>query len=471
MKKLILLLAAFMSMTAVEAKVTLPPLLADDMVLQRDSNVKIWGKTDKGTPVNVIPSWSGTTYTASPDAEGNWSVEVRTTGAGGPYSIKISDGEETVLRNIMLGDVWICSGQSNMEMNMRGFTGQPVENALNFILESEKFTDIRMFTMKMVAATTPQEDIPGKWAQASVENTPRFSATAWFFAKTLNEALGIPIGIIHTSWGGSTVETWMSRSNIEKYPHFKPEDIKENPKVPYQTPTMLYNAMIYPLRHLTAKGFAWYQGESNIKNYQQYPALFADMVKEWRGLFQHMEDAPFYFVQISPFSYGDSRKTHSAYLREAQTECLEVPHTGMAVTMDIGEEFIIHPPKKEIVGQRLAYQALAKTYNKPIPCDGPVLKEAKAEEGKMLLEFDHADGGLCPIRTNLEGFEIAGENGKFVPAQARVKFGKRMEVWSDKVKQPKYVRYGFRNYTKGTLYNAYHLPAASFRTDDFAPEK
>ena len=373
------------------------------------------------------------------------------------------------LQDIMLGDVWVCSGQSNMEHPVAGYSNQPVENSLDYILESGEYPGIRVFTVEKIAAVTPQEEVKGKWEKPAVGTTPHFSATAWFFARTLNRTLGIPIGIIHTSWGGATIETWLDRETLQKYPHFNPASIDMAAKKPQYRQTMLYNSMLYPLRHLCVKGFTWFQGESNVHGYKVYRSLFEDLVKKWRGLFQHAEKAPFYFVQLSP--YGSGQKDRTAFLREAQTACLSIPYTGMAVTMDIGNRMIVHLAKKETVGRRLAYQALAKTYGMDIPCDGPTFKKAEIEGNKMLLTFDHADGGLCPLYTPLEGFEIAGEDGKFYPATARVRFEDQLTVWAAEVKQPKYVRYGFRNFIEGTLYNAFHLPAVPFRTDHFDPVK
>ena len=331
-----------------------------------------------------------------------------------------------------------------------------------------------MFTVDKIKNKVPQEDIKGVWERPSMETTPGFSALAYFYAKTLNEVLDIPIGVIHVSWGGSMIEQWMSYSEkyFKKYPQFKMMEQKvAEGSDPFFVPSNLYNGMLYPLKHLSIKGFTWYQGEANIKEYDVYPDMFADMVKEWRALFPDAENAPFYFVQISPYSYGNSKGKVSAFFREAQEKCLSVPHTGMVVTLDVGVENCIHPPKKELIGQRLAYQALEKTYGKPVPAGYPVLKEVtEFEKGKLRLFFDHAEGGLCPLWGDLEGFEIAGEDGIYVPARTLVRYGNKMDVWSDKVPEPKYVRYGFWNFFKPTLFNAYNLPASSFRTDHFEAE-
>lgn len=346
------------------------------MVLQRNSQARIWGKADKNSALKIKTSWNNKEYKVSANKEGKWELFVETIEAGGPFSITIeSKKEKKVLHNILLGDVWVCSGQSNTEMPVKGFTGQPVENSLDVIIESESYPTIHMYTAKQTPALTPQEDVAGHWEQASASTTGDFSAIGYFYAKTLQDVLKIPIGIVHFSWGGASIETWMSENKLKKYGHIDLSNIEIHPHAPQQIPTLLFNGMLSPLANYSVKGFIWYQGETNIPTYQYYTSLFADLVSEWRALFANGEELPFYFVQIAPFQYDGSQKRESAFLREAQMKCLEVvPNTGMAVTLDVGELQCIHPAKKEIVGKRLAYQALNKTYNfKNIPCDGPVL--------------------------------------------------------------------------------------------------
>lgn len=470
MKKTILLailLAGFLSFTY--AGIRLPSVISDNMVLQRNSQARIWGKGDTNSTLKITTGWNEKEYIVSVDKDGKWEMFVETTEAGGPYTVTIeSKKEKKVLQNILLGDVWVCSGQSNTEMPVKGFTGQPVENALDAIVESQKYPSIHVYTATQTPALTAQEDVAGQWEQASVSTTGDFSAIGYFFAKTLQDVLNIPIGIVHFSWGGSSIETWMSKDQLQKYPHLDLSHIEIHPHVPQQIPTLLYNGMLLPLANYTVKGFIWYQGESNIPTYQHYTSLFSDLVSEWRDLFAGGEELPFYFVQIAPFQYDDPMKRESAFLREAQMKCLEaVPNTGMAVTLDAGELQCIHPANKEIVGKRLAYQALHKTYQyQKIPCDGPVLGEIEMLEDKLIVHFKNAEHGLYPMFVELEGFEIAGEDKNFVPAKAVVtNFWNKLEVSSEEVEKPRYVRYGFRNYVKGSLYNAYGLPAGSFRSD------
>lgn len=470
MKKTILLVLLITgSLSFIYADIHLPSIISDNMVLQRNSQARIWGKTDTGSLLKITTGWNGKEYKVSVDKEGKWELFVETTEAGGPYNMTIeSKKEKKVLQNIFLGDVWICSGQSNTEMPVKGFTGQPVENSIDAIIESQSYPSIHMYTAKQTPALTPQEDVAGQWEQASVSTTGDFSAIGYFFAKTLQDVLKIPIGIVHFSWGGSSIETWMSKENLKKYDHIDLSNIEIHPQVPQQIPTLLYNGMLLPVVNYSVKGFIWYQGESNIPVYQHYTSLFTDLVSEWRDLFGGGEELPFYFVQIAPFQYDDPMKRESAYLREAQMKCLDaVPNTGMAVTLDAGELQCIHPAKKEIVGKRLAYQALNKAYNyENIPCDGPVMSDIEIKEDKLIVSFKNAEHGLYPMFVELEGFEVAGEDKKYFPAKAVVtNFWNKIEVSSIEVERPRYVRYGFRNYVKGSLYNAYGLPAGSFRSD------
>ena len=471
MKKLFLLFTALCHIGAATATVTLDPLLGDNMVLQRDCNAAIWGKAKPSTEITITPSWSGKTYTTRSDKNGSWETAIDTKGVGGPYTIKISDGEELTVRNIMLGDVWICSGQSNMEMNFAEFTGQPVENSLRTVIESPKYNKIRMYTVAKSLSDTLSESVKeGKqWEMPSFENTPGFSAAAYFFAKTLYEILDIPIGIIQSSAGGSSIEQWLdhSKENLKKYPHFKALDRKaDSTSVKWFQTSTLYNGMMYPLRKISFKGFTMYHGEANYYNCELYADMFTDLIRQWRDLFKH-PDAPFYFVQVAPYGYRAPKSDRGGFLREAQAKALALPNTGMVVTMDIGST-CVHPPQKEILGQRLAYQALAKTYHLNIPCDGPTLNKYTIEGDKFILIFDHAEGGLCPLG-NVEGFELAGTDGKFYPAKTHVKYGKKVEVMCKEVQEPKYIRYAYKNMIEGTLFNAYHLPAAPFRTDTFKP--
>ena len=469
MNKLFYLILSLAFFQLSDAKIKLPSVLGNNMVLQRNTKVHLWGSSDSGTKVKVTPSWSNKTYEQTVDKNGNWNIKIETPDAGGPYIIRISDNETIELKNILIGDVWVCSGQSNMEMPIEGLTGQPVNNSLDAIINSQQYSDIRMFTGLKTPALSPQTDITGNWENASVQTTGKFSAVGYFYALELYKILRIPIGLIHISWGGSSIETWMSKETLKMYPDINLENLSLDAQYPQQVPTFLYNGMLKPISNYTIQGFIWYQGESNISNYQQYAKLFPDMVKEWRSLFGKT-DLPFYYVQIAPYIYEGENLPDCAYMREVQLKCSrEIPYSGMAVTMDCGELKCIHPAAKEEVGKRLAYQSLAKTYQiNNLPCDGPVLNTVTIRDNKVILDFINADLGLCPMHTSLSGFEIAGEDGVFMPAEAIIPdYGNKIEVWSELLKKPMYIRYCFKNYAKGSFFNGYGLPASSFRTDSF----
>lgn len=470
MLKCLLSCCLFVTVSASYATVKLPTVLSSNMVLQQNEKVCLWGSAKANSTVTIKPSWSGKATKTQVDKNGKWVAYVETAKAGGPYSITFDDGEKLTLNNILLGDVWICSGQSNMEMPLKGFTGQPVKESLKFITESQGYPEVRMYTGKQTASLSEESDNQGSWEQASIQNAPQFSAIGYFYAKELYDVLKTPIGMIHVSWGGASIESWMSEETLKMYPNVNLNDRRVDAPYPQQVPTLLYNGMLRPISNYTIKGFIWYQGESNIGNYKEYASLFSDMVKEWRNLFEAGEKLPFYYVQIAPFQYENPENTGCALLRESQLKCLSlIPNSGMAVTMDKGELTCIHPSEKEIVGQRLAYQALRKTYGfNQLPCDGPTFKSMKLQDKKLIVTFDNAEMGLYPMYVELPGFEVAGNDDKFYPAKAVVnQFGNTMEVWSDQVEAPEYLRYAFKNYIQGSLYNGSGLPASSFRTDTF----
>lgn len=455
------------------AKVVLPQILSDHAVLQQQTEVKLWGKAVPNTTVNVTPSWNNQTITAQSDNEGRWQVSIQTPAADfTPYSIEFSDGEITRIQNILIGEVWFCSGQSNMEMPLNGFWNCPIEHANETIATSGEWNAIRMATIPKTGALTPQEHVAGSWKESNPFNAPYFSATAFNFARMLHRVLRVPVGIISCAWGGSRVEGWLPREVVEG---FRDVDLKKEIKKPekgkewdYYTPTVMYNGMLKPLQRYTIRGFLWYQGESNIFNYQFYAPMMTAMVQLWRNVWE-APDMPFYYVQIAPYKYENSRNTGAALLREAQVEALKtIPNSGIVPTTDIGDEFCIHPPQKDVVGLRLATLALTKTYGiRRLPSNGPMMTKVDYADKKAIVTFDNAPAGLFPTFSELEGFEIAGADKKFYPAKAKI-VGRTntVEVWSEEVAQPIAVRYAFRNYVGNiTLRNTFGLSAFPFRTD------
>lgn len=473
MKRIFLAGCLLLSALASAAKVSFPSVIADNMVLQQKASVKLWGKAAPGSEVSIAPSWGQQVYKAKADDSGRWQASVETPAAGGPYEIAFDDGEKSLLENILVGEVWLCSGQSNMAMPMRGFGGQPVEGSNAYIARAKKSLPIRMFTTADKHSRTPQDDCEGAWLEHTPEAVAQCSATAYFFGRCLQEALEVPVGLIVTSWGASTVEAWMSRNALAPFPEFDLGFLEDDRAVKtpvQQTPCNLYHAKLHPLLDYAIKGAIWYQGESNRNNPALYERLFPAFVKDLRDSFGQ-GDFPFYYVQIAPFAYGNPEGTIGAELREVQRRCTNViPNSGMVVTLDIGERSCIHPARKKEVGERLAYQTLARTYGeKGIGYEGPVYRSMTVEGGKAFLTFKNVSArGIGPFGKNLEGFEVAGSDRKFHPAKAYVNARSwRVVVSCSEVPQPVAVRYAYKNYVEANLFNEWGLPASSFRTDDW----
>ncbi len=458
----IVLLVSFLLLAeGTQAKITIPSFFSNGMVLQQQSMVAIWGSSDKQQQkVAVKTSWNNRKYTTRTDELGNWKVKVETPVYGGPYIVEISDGEVVCIENVLIGEVWLCSGQSNMDMRVSGRYGDPVLGSLDAIVTSEN-PEIRMFMVGSKMTSAPLTDCEGIWQEASSETVPDFSAAGYFFARKLNEVLRIPVGIIHASYGGSRVEAWMSKEAIEPYRDL--EDV--------HNASILYNGMLSPVVGYGIRGCLWYQGEANVDAPDLYTQLFPSLINDWRKKWG-MGEFPFYYAQIAPFNYnkGEGKGKNSVYLREAQTACLKlIPSSGMIILTDIGDARTIHPMEKEAVGNRFAYMALGRTYGKKgFPTTGPLYKSMQTEGNKITLSFDEMGKGLTTYRQQLTGFEVAGEDKVFHPANAR--FGKDAQtviVSSPEVEQPVAVRYAFKDYIKGTLYNMSGLPASSFRTDNW----
>ena len=464
---------------AVTAKVKLPHVLASNMVLQQDSNVKLWGKAKPNAKLSVKTSWDNKTYKTTVANDSTWLVTVKTPKADNkPYQIVFNDGEKTQLDNILMGEVWFCSGQSNMEMPMRGFDRQPLRGTNAIIAKQKPTTPIRMFITDSKKGSwfrqfskTPQADCYGEWLDNRPENVSVTSAAAYFFATYLQDVLDTPVGLIVSTLGGAKVEPWMSREAISQFKDIK-LDILNNDKKPniWQDPCVLYNAKIAPFLNYNIKGFLWYQGESNRNNADQYRYLMEAFVKDLRGKWG-LGELPFYFVQIAPYRYGNPDATDAAKLREVQAlNAKEIPNSGMVCTLDIGAPNFIHPVDKETVGTRLALLALGQTYGrKGFGYLTPTYKSMEKKDGKIYINMDNAPyGGVCPMWTSLKGFEIAGEDKVFHPAFAEVEEKTcRLAVSSKDVPNPVAVRYCYHNYAEASVFNLYGLPLAPFRTDNW----
>lgn len=451
-------------------KPVLPEILSDGMVLQQNSRVNIWGKAERGKTVEVKPCWSKTAVRVTVDNTGNWIAVIETPEASfTPRTITISDGEEIVLSDILIGEVWLASGQSNMEMPLQGFNNNPILDANETIALSGQYPAIRFVTIPKTPSFEPLESVKGRWQVCNPANSPGFSATAFFFAETLHKSMNVPVGIIVSSWGGTRVEGWTNREILETYPDVDLDEEAVNKLHPMTRPLLMYNGMIHPITNYVIKGFIWYQGESNVGAHQVYAERLHNMVTLWRTQWNNPE-LPFYYVEIAPFEYGNANDTGAAYLREAQFKAQKlISHSGMISTNDLVEPYElrnIHPRNKTDVGKRLAFMALNKTYGyERVAAHGPEYHSMEIRDGKVIVSFDHANEGFN--RTDgIEGFEIAAEDGQFLPAQAIVRDGK-VEVYREGVDQPVAARYCFKNFQTGNLAGIRELPVVPFRTDSF----
>ena len=467
MKKLTFILTALLAATTAGAKVTLPKMFSDGMVMQRETNANLWGTAKASATVSINTSWDGKTYSAKAGKDGKWKTSVPTPKAGGPYRITLSDGEVTVLDNILIGELWLCSGQSNMEMPMKGFKNQPVENAVEDILHSAD-SQLRLFTVKRNSRFAPVDTVSGHWSEAAPASVREFSATAYHFGRELRRALGVPVGLIVTSWGGSACEAWMKADWLKAFPDAKIPATEADVKSKNRTPTVLYNGMLHPLIGVTIRGVIWYQGEDNVPRYKTYADMLTTMVRGWRAEWGQ-GDFPFYYCQIAPYDYSlIDWTTNSALLREQQSKAeLMMPNAGMAVLMDAGLEYGIHPRKKHLAGLRLALLALKNTYGvEGLTAESPYYKEVKFQGDTAVVTFERAGMwvyGSNGLKSDL--FEVAGEDHVFHPAKAWIERSK-VYVKSDAVKRPVAVRYAFKNWAMGDLY-CDGLPLPSFRTDNW----
>ncbi|WP_276090241.1 sialate O-acetylesterase [Pedobacter sp. JY14-1] len=468
-------LGLFLASGTLQAKVTLPSLFSDNMVFQQKTKVPVWGRTDAGKTVSITTSWNNKPVKGQADAAGNFKIFVNTPSYGGPYTVSISDGEELTLKNILVGDVWVCSGQSNMEMPLAGWG--KINNYEQEIKDAN-YPKIRLLQGVHVTSNKPLDDAKvtnGGWTECTPQYIGEFSSVAYFFAREITRKTGIPIGLIHTSWGGTIAEAWTSAETLRTLPDFSerlakiqgnPDDTSEknNPN----RVSVLYNAMIHPYIQFPVKGAIWYQGESNADRANQYRTLFPAMIKDWRTKWG-VGDFPFYFVQLANFMKTDDQPVDSkwAELRDAQKQTLSLKNTGMAVIIDVGDAADIHPKNKQDVGKRLAYIALAKNYGVKIPYSGPAFKSQQVSGNTIRLNFTDTYGGLkARDGAELKGFAIAGADRKFYWAKATIQ-GNQVVVSSDEVTNPVAVRYAWANNPPSTLYNDADLPASPFKTDNW----
>ncbi|WP_417941047.1 sialate O-acetylesterase [Flavobacterium sp. RS13.1] len=482
----------------ISAQVKLPALVSDNMVLQQNTKVNLWGWASPNEKINIQLGWQNASKEVIADPEGNWKVAVDTPqGSEKAYSITINASNKIVLNNVLIGEVWICSGQSNMYFPVGKEEGTWKTGVKNYEEEivNANYANIRFFTVLTNASPKPLDDVTGRWAACSPETIKTFSAVAYFYGRELYQKLKIPIGLISSSWGGTKAEAWTSQDVLEGNPEFltileedakneklyqeklenyylnlknerltnnndlSKTELKKPKKEANKTSYVLYNAMLHPLINYTIKGVIWYQGESNSGKAKLYQTLFPAMVKNWRDDWKQ-GDFPFYYVQITP------HKGQTPEIRESQLLSLKViPNSGMAVTTDVGDTNNIHPIDKQTVGHRLALIAFAKTYSQDkLVYSGPIYNHMKIKKDKIQLFFDYVDSGFKKTTENLKEFEIAGEDKIYHSAFAKID-GKTIIVSSEKVKNPKSVRFAWKAVPDPNLFNAENLPASPFRTD------
>jgi sialate O-acetylesterase len=458
MKKVLLFLF-FIPLCGAYSRITLPPVIGDNMLLQQQSKVKLWGKSDRKSEIKVTTGWDAMNYSTVTDKHGNWLVVVTTPVAGGDYSIVITDGDELVINNVLIGDVWYCSGQSNMEMPLKGMTAsQPVIGANDAIAAAAKMKKMRVFTVAFGAeGEGVDKPYSGKWEIVNSETAADFSAIGYFFGRNLSDMLDIPIGMICSAKGGTRIEQWSDMVDLDT---FSPHELNSN----VIGNSGLYLQLVKPITQYAIKGFLWYQGESNWEsNPGSYGAIFEKMIARWRIEWGQGE-LPFYFVEVAPM-----RHLASVELREGQYRVARsVPSVAMASTIDVGEPECIHPGQKEVVAGRLSCIALSKTYGMSgIRADNPSFKECWInQDGKIWIEFNHAEYGFFP-RNDIDGFELAGSTGIFKPVKADAVYIRELDknfiqIDGNEVDAPSQVRYCYQPWVKGTLYNTFNLPVLSF---------
>lgn len=477
MKRIRILLAALLLLAAgraAEAAIRLPALVGDNMVLQQRTDVQLWGWAAPGARVEVAPSWCAAAH-AEADAEGRWSVTVRTPEASfekRTIAIGDGDGAPTVLRNVLVGEVWLCSGQSNMEMPVQGGRDCPVEHSAEIIVESAQYPDIRLFTVAIDGALKPKEDVRGSWCEASPATVRTFSAVGYLFGRNLHRALRVPVGIINSSCGGTWIETWFPVALQRRFADFDPASVPvREGQSGMTTAEILYNGMIHPLRRYAIKGFCWYQGCTNVGRSSCYAEKMAAMIGHWRELWGGA-CKPFYYVEIAPVENGE-QNVDCALVREQQARVMDmVDSVGMVCTNDLVydyERWNVHPSQKEPVARRLADWALSRDYGygDAVPTIGPRYRSMEVlENGVVRISFDGSDCGFL-FKGEIEGFELAGADGKFHPARAerRRPDPTVLYVSTYAVGNPVYVRYNFKNCSIGHLWDAFGLPVVPFRTD------
>ncbi len=470
MKKLLFFFLCIPNLFFAQSSLRLPDILGDHMLLQQDSEVKFWGWASPRSKIQIVTDWNNDTLRTTASNKAKWETLLETPKAGGPYSIQVLAGEEAAtIADVMIGELWICSGQSNMAYSVN----RGVIDAEAAMADSQN-DQIRFFFVEKATSDHPQDELTGHWEVCDPESMRKFSSVGYFFGRKLNEELTVPIGLINSNWGGTPVETWIPKDQIEDLEKVQAEVKNLNDSEGWDRDiATTYNAMIHPITKMKIAGTIWYQGESNTPNATSYSDLFTHMIQGWRTKFQ--SNFPFYYVQIAPYQ-GYGVPFSAAIVREQQQKAASLENTGMVVISDLVDDVDdIHPRYKKEVGNRLANRALAETYNKDTPkYRFATLKEQNIEGRSIRINLENVGEGLVIKGKRIETLEIAGEDERFYPADGKIdKKTNTLIVKSKKVKNPLFVRYMFGNGAIGNLFDRSGLPVGPFRTDkiiyDLAP--
>lgn len=453
-----------------QARVQPAPIFADGMVLQQQSNVDIWGTSEPNSKIVVTADWSKKKTVTTSGADGRWKVKLSTPSAGGPYEIRFNDGDKVSIKNVMIGEVWICSGQSNMEMPLNGFSGQPVADAAHYIFSAKPSQPVRVCMLEPKVSYEVMDECSTKWLEHSPSQIGAASATAYFFARRLQETLDVPVGVVVVAVGGSPIEAWISESVLradfaDEFDFTHLQTKKRSRTKAHHDPCVLYNGMMHSVAGYTAKGFVWYQGCANVSQPEQYRRLqpaFVEMLRsEWGNT-----DMPFYYTQIAP------HKTNTPDMMWAQAlNVYDIPNSAMATMHDIGNYTSHHPSQKKITGDRLAFLALTRDYGlNIIDAQTPMPETYEYRDGEVIITFNVGTMGLTPRSVEIDGFELAGEDGVFYPAKAIVirhkgHKSKSVKVYKcAEVTKPVAVRYAWSTWCPSTLYNCNGIPVTPFNS-------
>jgi len=480
-----------------KAEVRLNNIFSNHMVLQRQIENPVWGTADAGEKISV--SFAGLKYSTITDKDGTWKIKLMPMEAGGPYLMTVTGKNEITVSDILIGEVWVCSGQSNMQFGISAMDNSEVEIA------SANCPQIRLLRVPQVGNPVPQSDIDAEWKVCSPDNVTDFSAVGYLFGKRIHDAVGVPVGLIHNSWGGTPIEAYIPRDVMdtcsacadllhrfdEKMKVYTDETLKQEQKeydewlaagkpgakkwppadqrIANKRPANLYNAMVHPIEGYGIRGAIWYQGEANASNPTLYRTLFPMMINAWRDRWGQ-GDFPFYWVQLADYQPENPQPQESnwAALREAQTLTLALPNTGEAVIIDAGEGRDIHPRDKQTVANRLVRHALVNDYGYKMFAGSPRFESMEIVGNKIIVSFTNTDKGLYAFDTEeVKGFAIAGKDGKFVWAKATIAGKDKIEVYADEISEPVSVRYGWADNPVINLYDRNGLPVTPFRTDNW----